>query len=319
MESRRLLRRLALAVALTAATIGFEFFGFGAAPPVVPTEPKHGLATAPRPGAPPCEAAAVAALPATVRELASSPLLDAFDPQHRDAVDQVLAEKRVFVVQCIVLEASRPEEWTGTATLRLLCRETNAANFVSAGDIMQVYHNPAAELKALHVDTRYEHLRPGEIRTFLLQRQWWKTFLRIPGEVTGTLDFVAMRDACDWPEARQFIGGEQYSVLDGTLALAKRLDRDPAAFEYSLLTIGRVHWSATDWRVGEVHRVAHFSEAMIAAMEEMEETQKKEEEGERVPLEGRIGAIPAHGVPLTVVVHHRGFFFHDWLENARVR
>lgn len=244
---------------------------------------------------------------ATVRELVESPILDAFEARHRDAVRQVLAERPSFVLRCIVLDASRPEEQSGTATLRLLCRETNAAHGMRNGEVIEVYHSPAAELEALHIDTGYGELRPGETRAFLLQGRWWKTFLRVPGKVVGTLDFVAMRQACDWPEARQFIGDGQHSVLEGILTHADRHPRAPAVFDYSSLTIARVLWSPADWKGGEVRRLARFGPDVMSVVGE-----------EHIPLEVRLGADPPHGVPLTVVVEH-GVFTEDLLVSARVR
>ena len=303
MTRRRLLRWLAVAVAVAATTIYVRSFARDDARSL--PVPESGRAPSLRPDA---HAAAAPAPSATVRECAASPILDAFADRYRESVHQLLAQGRGFVVQCIVLDAS--DERPGGARIRLLCRETNAAHGVKKGDIFEVLYSPGAEADALPSDTG-EHLRPGQIRSFLLERRLWRTYLRVPGRVTGTLDFIAMRNACEWLEARQFIGKGGYSVVEGTLAPAERPRNARQFFDYSSITVQRVHWSAADWRVEDVRRVEHISSQAADAVEA---------EGivEVISPEERTALIPPHEVPVMVIVQHHSLL-QDQLVRARVR
>jgi hypothetical protein len=244
---------------------------------------------------------------AAIRERASSPLLDLFEEPHREAVSQVLGLSRTAVVECIVLDVGSLERWTGTGMLRLLCRETSEVKGVKKGDVIEAFHTPAHEMRVLHIDTAYEQLRCGEIRNFLLQTLLWKTFLRIPGKVTGTLDFDAMRSACDWPSARDVIGTENCSVLEGKMVpIEPAMHAERKEYAESLLTIERVYWSAVGWEPAEVRRVKRMEGPRFSPADTS------------VEFELRTAASPPEGVTLQVIVLH-GWPLYDQVAYARVR
>jgi hypothetical protein len=299
--------QLAVVVALAIALIGLLFLGQSGAPPIAPRELDRNAPPSEQP-APQTQAAVDSTTEhAAVRELASSPLLDLFEEPHRDAVSRVLALSRTAAVECIVLDVGRLEKWTGTGTLRLLCRETSEAKGVKKGDVIEAYHTPAHEMRVLHIDSGYEQLRCGEIRTFLLHRFLRKTFLRIPGRVTGTLDFDAMRNACDWPNGRDVIGNEGCSVLEGRMVpIEPSKHAEQCGCAESLLTIERVYWSAVGWEPAEVHRVKRTEGPELSPTDT------------DVEFEMRTAASPPEGVTLQVIVMH-GWPFYDDVARARVR
>ncbi|MFY9341268.1 MAG: hypothetical protein WAT39_02180 [Planctomycetota bacterium] len=131
-------------LAVAAAFVGglIAFLGPHGASPVASRGPEAHAEESVRSATPLARGDEPAELRAVDREPASSPILDQFDEQHREAVSHVLGEPRTVVVTCLVLRVDRIGRRSRTGMVRLLSRETSEATGLKKGDVIEAYHTP---------------------------------------------------------------------------------------------------------------------------------------------------------------------------------